>query len=99
MKIRNLSLTHAFVIFSLLLSLAALLFAFQASRIMQESISRMSQTPEFVKQSKLDIWYVTPKQMVSVDTCFDAKTNLYVLDTKPRTRFCSRIWAEKQFPW
>lgn len=78
MKIRRLFLGLAFAILSLL-SLAALLFAFQANRTAHESIKLMMETNEFAKQSRVDIWAVAPTQMVSVDSCFDAKTNLYVL--------------------
>jgi hypothetical protein len=79
MKIRKLFFGLAFAIFSLTLSLAALLLAVQANRTAHESIALTKQTSEFAKQSKVDLWGVTRNQMVTVNPCFDDKTNLYVL--------------------
>jgi hypothetical protein len=79
MTIRKLFFGLGVAIFSLTLSLAALLLAVQANRTAQESIALTTQTSEFAKQSKVDIWGVTRNQMVTVNTCFDVKTNLYVI--------------------
>lgn len=78
MKIRALLLGLAFALFSLL-SLAAVLLAWQANRTADESLQRIMETNDAAKPTPLDIWAVAPTQMVSVDTCFDAKTKLYVL--------------------
>lgn len=78
MKIRYLFPGLAFAIVCLL-SLAALLFAFQSNQATQESLKLIKETNALSKQSQIDIWAVAPTQMVSVDSCIDAKTNLYVL--------------------